>query len=370
VIYENASIVFDENPPIDTEPIFYTVDRSAPTVVVVNATQLQSSTGDVLVQFDTVDTGSGTRSVDLYRVSDADELSLYRARIDESAVVLRNLPADRALRMAAVASDNVGNVGAINADDVFTVIVKQPCPNDCSGNGDCLASGLCRCASPYVGQDCRVERSSVVEPPILEISHPNMTTVNTPLAMFVSARLVRESVENETLEIRLFGFARGTVFSKGRTVKDVVHLAEEDFGVVTLTPPSEFTGILIGTAEAVLWTVDHTSSRSVGVSVSVVHPSTTSEMTSVGDSTTVSALPSDGWGPWSEFGPCSRTCDLGVHQRSRTCLSSSRCSGDDVQYQLCNIDQPCPGMCSYVAPAEIYLSVYSYLCKIRLTDRK
>jgi len=343
--------------------------------------------------------------------------------------------------MAAVATDNVGNVGEVDVSDIFTVIVTTACPNDCSGHGDCLPSGLCRCMSGYVGQDCRTESSSVVEPPILEITYANTTTVNTTMTMFVSARPARQLDQNETLEIKLFGFARGTVFSKGRTVDDVVFLAAQDFGVVTLTPPPQFVGMLVGTAEAVHRTADHTSSRSIEVSISVIQSSTVSvddfttpstvtsgrgtvtgtaaitsgrgtvtasagstimgstvstitasagstitkstvstitasagstitgstvstgrsvtstsgdttggviarstttstATTSVGDSTTPS-----GWGPWSEFGPCSRTCDLGVYQRSRTCeRTSSQCVGDDVQYQLCNLDRDCPGM--------------------------
>ena len=265
-IYENASIVFDENPPIDTPPIFYTVDRSSPTVV-VNASQDSS---EVLLQFDTRDTGSGTRSVDLFNVSDTDELSVFRTGINQSAVVLQNLPVNQPVRMAAVATDNVGNVGEVDVSDIFTVIVTTACPNDCSGHGDCLPSGLCRCMSGYVGQDCRTESSSVVEPPILEISYANSTTVNTTVTMFVSSRPVRQLDQNETLEIRLFGFARGTVFSKGRTVDDVVLLAAQDFGVVTLTPPPQFVGMLVGTAEAVHRTADHTSSRSIEVSINVI----------------------------------------------------------------------------------------------------
>ena len=130
--------------------------------------------------------------------------------------------------------------------------------------------------SGYVGQDCRTESSSVVEPPILEISYANSTTVNTTVTMFVSSRPVRQLDQNETLEIRLFGFARGTVFSKGRTVDDVVLLAAQDFGVVTLTPPPQFVGILVGTAEAVHRTADHTSSRSIEVSINVIPSSTVS----------------------------------------------------------------------------------------------
>ena len=369
-IYENASIVFDENPPIDTPPIFYTVDRSSPTVA-VNATQ---DSGGVLLQFNASDTGSGTRSVDLFRVSDTDQLSLFRANISQSAIVLQNLPVNQMVRLAAVASDNVGNVGQIDASDIFTVVVKTSCPNECSGNGDCLPSGLCRCTEGYVGQDCRTDGSTVVEPPILEVSYQNITFVNTPLEIFVSARSVRELGHSETLEVRLFGFARGTVFSKGSPVAGGVHLTVADFGVVMLTPPPEFVGVLVGTAEAVHVTAVR-STRVVDVSITVIRLSNETDTTSTGDLTnisisttpsisdttlisnmttiiatpstsdwiTVSTPVSDVWGPWSRFGPCSRTCDLGVRHRSRTCLSQSRCVGDSVQHELCNLNRSCRG---------------------------
>ena len=338
-IYENASIVFDENPPIHTPPIFYTVDRSSPTVV-VNATQ---DSGGVLLQFDTSDTGSGTRNVDLFRVSDAEELSLFRVGINQSAVVLQNLPVNQPVRLAAVASDNVGNVGRIGTSDIFTVIIKTSCPNNCSGNGDCLPSGLCRCTSEYVGQDCRTKSYEVVEPPILEISYHNTTSVNMPLEIFVYARSVRELGHNETLGVKLYGFPSGTVFSKGHAVTDGVHLAATDFGVVMLTPPPQFVGILTGTAEAVHVSTVRSISRSIDVSINVVQLSTESDMTTVSDWTNISTLP-NGWGPWSEFGPCSRICDPGVYQRFRTCFVPSQCVGDNVQLQLCNLNRSCRGL--------------------------
>jgi len=288
-IYENASIVFDENPPIDTPSIFYTVDRSSPTVV-VNVTQ---DSGGVLLQFDTSDTGSGTRNVDLFRVSDAEELSLFRAEINQSAVVLQNLPVNQVVRFAAVASDNVGNVGQIGASDIFTVVVNTTCPNDCSGNGDCLPSGLCRCIglSGYVGQDCSTMSSAVIEPPILEISYQNITSMNMSLEMYVSARSVLELGHNETLFVRLFGFPTGTVFSKGHVVADGVHLAAADFGIIILTPPPQFVGILVGTAEAVHVTAVRSTRRNIAVSINVIELSTDSNTTSVGYSTTVTTPP-------------------------------------------------------------------------------
>jgi len=378
-IYENASIVFDENPPINTPPIFYTVDRSLPTVT-VNATQMSDG---VLLQFSTNDTGSGTRNVDLFRVSDTEELSPLQTNINQSVVVLQNLPVNEALQLVAVASDNVGNVAEISASDIFTVVVQTSCPNDCSENGVCLSSGLCRCTAGYVGQDCRTQSYAVVEPPVLEVSYQNITFVNTPLEMFVFARSARELGQNETLHVRLFGFAKGTAFSKGSAVADGVHLTPVDFGVVMLTPPPQFVSILLGTAEAVHITAARSINRVVDISIDVIQLSnvsnttgatdsisvspsiidstsmlsdltnissitpiitTTPNILSVSDLTTVSTPTSGVWGSWSWFGRCSRTCDLGVRRRSRTCLSQFGCLGDSVQHQLCNFHRPCHGL--------------------------
>lgn len=48
----------------------------------------------------------------------------------------------------------------------------------------------------------------------------------------------------------------------------------------------------------------------------------------------------DEWGPWSASGPCSRSCGGGVASQTRRCMGY-RCSGADLRYFSCNI-QDCP----------------------------
>ncbi|KAK3790672.1 hypothetical protein RRG08_048796 [Elysia crispata] len=53
----------------------------------------------------------------------------------------------------------------------------------------------------------------------------------------------------------------------------------------------------------------------------------------------------DGWGPWSSYSECSRSCGGGVQHTSRTCLRDSEsqqkeCQGSATQYRSCNV-QPC-----------------------------
>jgi len=46
----------------------------------------------------------------------------------------------------------------------------------------------------------------------------------------------------------------------------------------------------------------------------------------------------DGWGPWSEFGPCSVSCGVGFKQRIRHCVGNG-CGGErhlqDIQERIC-----------------------------------
>ncbi|KAK5648990.1 hypothetical protein RI129_003882, partial [Pyrocoelia pectoralis] len=46
------------------------------------------------------------------------------------------------------------------------------------------------------------------------------------------------------------------------------------------------------------------------------------------------------WTDWSEWSPCSRSCDGGVARQFRKC-QALKCRGEYVRYKICNI-QPCP----------------------------
>lgn len=55
-----------------------------------------------------------------------------------------------------------------------------------------------------------------------------------------------------------------------------------------------------------------------------------------------------GWGNWSDYSECSRSCDAGVSVQTRLCDNpppahgGSFCTGERTRYKICNID-PCPG---------------------------
>ena len=58
------------------------------------------------------------------------------------------------------------------------------------------------------------------------------------------------------------------------------------------------------------------------------------------------------WTPWSEYGPCSATCDAGFEQRLRTCTAPCRnqygedCYGDDTQTRCCAGLPSCTSSCA------------------------
>lgn len=63
---------------------------------------------------------------------------------------------------------------------------------------------------------------------------------------------------------------------------------------------------------------------------------------------TPSPIPQDGgWGPWSDWNECSRSCGAGVSTQSRECNSPEPsnngryCIGERSRYKICNTD-PCP----------------------------
>lgn len=45
------------------------------------------------------------------------------------------------------------------------------CPNNCSGHGRCLSSGLCECGNGYTGIDCSTGNSRLTFLELLEVSH-------------------------------------------------------------------------------------------------------------------------------------------------------------------------------------------------------
>lgn len=54
----------------------------------------------------------------------------------------------------------------LNYNLIVNTSLDAPCPNSCSGNGDCLSTGECQCRNDFYGKDCSIH------PDNLEITHP------------------------------------------------------------------------------------------------------------------------------------------------------------------------------------------------------
>ena len=211
-IRENATIIFDENPPIGTSTIFHTVDNTSPTVN-LSATVVP---GGVLVEFQSEDIGSGVRSVDLYSIKDG-QLLLIMSEIGQSAVLL-DLSVNTEHTLTAVATDNVNNIGKLNLSNSLTIKVTAYCPENCTGKGDCSSSGICHCHNGYGGVDCSIDVTSLCEPPIIEMSSSN-TTQNNSVMLYLSAK-TQTQISKGKLSLTLNCSQAETHFSKGRKIEE------------------------------------------------------------------------------------------------------------------------------------------------------
>jgi RHS repeat-associated protein len=235
-IFANASIVFDENPPIDTPTIFNTIDKTPPTVS-LNASVVS---GGVLIQFDNADIGSGVQSVDLFIVENGNR-KLLQSNVDPSGVVL-DLPVNSLLNIIAVATDNVNNNGELDLNNVLQITVHADCPENCSSRGKCNLKGVCECYDGYEGKSCSIVTGSFCEPPIIDLYYANKIE-NVSVAAFLSTRAANQ-FSSGNLSMVVSCSPAETKLSKGTAFAGVVMLSETDYGDLTITAPEYFTGLV------------------------------------------------------------------------------------------------------------------------------
>lgn len=143
-LFADASIIFDNNEPIETNRLKYTIDSVAP---VLKVTRIDDQE---LVLVEASDSGSGVRLVSIY---DGDEL-LFESSEAEFGLVLE--PREKPYEIYGSVQDNVGNVSP--AQFYLSVLVTpeniRPCPNNCSNNGVCNQFSACVCFDMFTGEDC------------------------------------------------------------------------------------------------------------------------------------------------------------------------------------------------------------------------
>lgn len=143
-LYANAVIIFDNNEPIETNILEYTIDSVAP---VLQVTQLGQG-GMIFVQAS--DSGSGIQLVSIY---DGNEL-IFECNDTEFTLILE--PRTTPYEIYSSAKDNVGNLNPIQ---FYRKILVEPelitsCPNNCSNNGECNEFFACQCFASFTEDDC------------------------------------------------------------------------------------------------------------------------------------------------------------------------------------------------------------------------
>jgi N-acetylneuraminic acid mutarotase len=109
VIDAQARIVFDANDPMDTSPIFNTLDAGRPTSS-INPLPEETQSNEVLLTWNSSDDpgGSGGESVDIYVSTDGGPFALWRTGVTESAAAFTG-ESGHTYGFFALAEDHAGN---------------------------------------------------------------------------------------------------------------------------------------------------------------------------------------------------------------------------------------------------------------------
>ncbi|KAK3709146.1 hypothetical protein QZH41_018059, partial [Actinostola sp. cb2023] len=250
-----ASIIFDVNEPIDTPPIFNTIDNTGPNT---NLTVLQDvlQTGSLAVMINKQDTGTGVQSVDIYYqeqqnggrralgAESEDFKSLLQGVTEDTAVL--PLTPGRSYKLATASVDHVGNLQEIQFQRAILVDfpqIKGSCLhlNNCSNRGNCSMFNLCVCDEGFYGVDCSQDKPPL-EPPLLE-AFASGGTESTPIAVFLSARVVGLNVTGAaSLTITIYGVPDSFTFRRGMRSENRVVLRHQEFGNMFMVPARYYSG--------------------------------------------------------------------------------------------------------------------------------
>ncbi|XP_041361873.1 uncharacterized protein LOC121377841 [Gigantopelta aegis] len=251
-----AKIIFDQNEPIDTPPIFNTIDSSAPSANLTLVDDLVKE-GTLAVNINKFDNGSGVRSVDIYHKLTNDTVEPLLTGIQNDIAVLPLKPGG-SYQILLVSQDYVGNQADFDLDDTTRymtvdfpyVVVTCDGVNNCSGHGDCLQKNFCQCEPGYYGDDCSSD-TPPPEPPLLEATSL-AGTEDIPVVLSLSARLVNSTQETGDLTVEVYDIPEAVTFSKGRVTGQKVVLAQNEFGEVKMTTKPHFSGQVLLKVKAVL----------------------------------------------------------------------------------------------------------------------
>ncbi len=124
VIDAQASIVFDINAPIDTPPVFNTVDATAP-VSSVGVQPARSDTASFYVFWSGEDEGSGIRNYQLYISRSGEPFEPYQSATADTSLLFAG-ELGSSYQFFTIATDNVGNVEPMKSTgEAVTVVAVE-----------------------------------------------------------------------------------------------------------------------------------------------------------------------------------------------------------------------------------------------------
>ena len=320
VIYANASIFFDENPPITTGTVKNTIDSNPPTNLNLTGPQNPSGCvpGGVVLHLNADDSGSGIKAYNIYSVdSQKSELTAVATDVTSNEI-LASFVSDSATNSAsavsntiqlasnqnhlvAVAIDNVNNIAIASEQNTYEInnnvcacsinCSTSICPQMCNNKGNCTSNG-CLCNANYRGVACEIYFTNVCEPPILEFYRQENFTESASIQVYLSAVVVSSAVNISNLVVVLTCSPTISAMNKGRLQPDGAwHLSQNDFGIVSLNPPPAYYGFLNLTAQAILTSQCGITSRTVDLSISLAYSGETTSRALMDTITIISLVP-------------------------------------------------------------------------------
>lgn len=123
VINAEAEIVFDINEPIDTPPIFHTIDADAPESA-IDSLAAQTPTPSFQVSWSGADVtpGAGLQSYDVYVAKDSSDFELWLSDTTVTQEIYRG-ELGHTYRIYTIARDNTGNVQPLDASTIVSTRV-------------------------------------------------------------------------------------------------------------------------------------------------------------------------------------------------------------------------------------------------------
>ena len=204
-----ASIVFDDNLPVVTEPTMNTLDILPPSSTVSVDANLSTLTTTVL-NFNWTDDLSGVDSLSLFLSEDNSAFRLVEARIQTASYVLQGLVPGVSYAFLTVAVDKVGNVEPMKADDAHSLysLFVPTCfsRNNCSGAGVCMDTDFCLCATGFTDLSCSTY-TPTPDAPIITLLSSELTVLEgavlTQLPFIVESGSLPFIASNESLRVRV-----------------------------------------------------------------------------------------------------------------------------------------------------------------------